>query len=197
MTDEIWKPIAGFDDYQVSSLGRVRRADNGHLLTINRSEHYSRVFMSRNKKRFTRYVHSLVAAAFHDERPPGLECRHHPHQVSANNYACNLSWCSHSQNERDKLVKSARRRPALVRKWMREIMKIEPSTSFYDDDGEINVKAEFRFADWKDSRDEVLASVDALLRPYGLEITLYETETDTYAFSSDKGHGAPVMERDK
>jgi len=73
----------GFEEYQVANLGRVRRVESEGIVTINCSEHYPRVLLTKTKNRSKRYVHSRVATAFHGARPPGMETRHFPDQTTA------------------------------------------------------------------------------------------------------------------
>ena len=103
---EQWKPIAGFEEYQVSSFGNVKSAErlvwNGKgyvhkpemILKQARSHKgYPIVYLSHNNRQKTVPVHRLVASAFipnpfgkpqvnHingdkcDNRIKNLECRH-------------------------------------------------------------------------------------------------------------------------
>lgn len=84
MTEE-WRVVVGWDDYEVSSLGRVRSwKNNRHGRSaqpriLNPALHplgYARVGLSMgHAKRITK-VHVLVAEAFYGSRPDGLEVRH-------------------------------------------------------------------------------------------------------------------------
>jgi hypothetical protein len=65
-------------------------------------------------------------------------------------------------------------------------------TSCFDDNGNISVKAQqIGFAGWEDPPNDVLASVDDLLRLYGLEVVVYRTGSDSsITFSLDKAPAA-------
>jgi hypothetical protein len=40
----------------------------------------------------------------------------------------------------------------------------------------------FEVVDWKEKADEVLKSVDALLKPFGLEVIMRDAQDDSYHF---------------
>lgn len=101
--DEKWLPIDGFERYEVSSLGCVRRADtlrplkpspkrrpNGYLVAM-------RVNLGRGNMR---YVHRLVLEAFVGPPPPGTEACHNDGDPSNNNLK-NLRWDTHAANMAD------------------------------------------------------------------------------------------------
>lgn len=103
MTEEIWKPVVGFEGlYEVSNLGRVRsfaRGAKGRILRPGKSSggHFSVVLGRGN----TRTVHSLVADAFIGPRPPGREVRHKDGK-HLNNVNTNLEYATRSRNTQDK-----------------------------------------------------------------------------------------------
>jgi hypothetical protein len=113
-TPEEWRPVPGFTAYEVSSLGRVRRA------TPSRTSAAGRIFKPhpddkgypcvglrvsegvRKKKR----VHSLVCEAFHGSRPsPSHEVAHN-NGVRADVRASNLRWDTHAGNLADMVAHS-------------------------------------------------------------------------------------------
>lgn len=90
-TEETWKDIPGIPFYQASSFGRIRsltrviqsqgrwgpveREFLGQVLVACENSHgYLSVSVGRPPTTAT--VHSLVALAFHGERPEGLEINH-------------------------------------------------------------------------------------------------------------------------
>ena len=110
--EEEFRPIAGLEDkYQVSDQGNVKSLRSGRLLKLT-------VMSGRSKYRVvciggrTRYVHQLVAEAFHGPRPAGLLCLHRDDD-KANNCAANLYWGTAAQNTAD-CIKNGRR-PEQVR----------------------------------------------------------------------------------
>lgn len=106
MPRETWKPVIGWP-YEVSSLGRVRRATRGNATRVGKilkpgvSNHgYSRVVLSH--KNVLRYVsvHTLVAEAFRGPRPAGKDCLHKD-GVKSNCRASNLKWGTKKENAAD------------------------------------------------------------------------------------------------
>lgn len=106
--NEIWKDIDGFDGlYQVSNLGRIKsnllrngwgtfkketimcQTDNGHGYLI--------VHLHKQNKRYSKYVHRLVAEAF-CEKPEGCNVVNHIDFDKKNNEATNLEWCTTQAN---------------------------------------------------------------------------------------------------
>lgn len=110
--NEEWRPIDGFDHYDVSSLGRVRswrRQARGGLRQEPRirklvvdQDGYHRVGLERpDKSQRNVYVHDLVCSAFNGPRPDGLQCRHLDGSKT-NNVPSNLEWSTPLVNSRDK-----------------------------------------------------------------------------------------------
>lgn len=66
--EEEWIPVEGFPHYQVSNWGRVYNVDSGRYLVPGfSSEGILRVMLYRNGSGQVKYVHLLVAEAFHPE----------------------------------------------------------------------------------------------------------------------------------
>lgn len=103
-TAEEWKVIPSFPDYEISSLGVVRRLTRakrtwvGRVLT-NSTNHdgYLSVKLTKDKKEYGRLVHVLVAEAFIGPKPPGMEVNHKD-SCRSNPNLTNLEYCTHSQN---------------------------------------------------------------------------------------------------
>jgi|LakMenEpi03Aug12_release.lakeMendotaPanAssembly.Ray.scaffolds.fasta_scaffold789846_1 hypothetical protein len=108
---ENWKKIKGFENYEVSNFGRVKRNEctivysNGQVtkyklkyLKLENSKGYKRVTLCVNNKPKRFLVHRLVAEYFkpNTENKP---CVNHIDGQSWNNHAINLEWCTHSENE--------------------------------------------------------------------------------------------------
>jgi ribosomal protein L22 len=67
--NEIWKPIEGYEDYEVSSFGRVKSFKSkknivGRILKPNLVKGYFVVGLCKDKKEKKASIHQLVAAAF-------------------------------------------------------------------------------------------------------------------------------------
>lgn len=104
---EEWRVVAGFEDFEVSSLGRVRKLRRGECLLLRPDtirKGYQRVALRRDGRQHKRLVHVLVLETFVGPRPAGLVARHFPDRDPTNNSATNLSWCTHAENMADKKV---------------------------------------------------------------------------------------------
>jgi len=74
-TQEIWKTVPEFEDYQVSNLGRVKSLKFGREKFLNQnknSDGYFFVGLSNKKKRKKYSIHQLMAIVFLNHVPCGL-----------------------------------------------------------------------------------------------------------------------------
>lgn len=102
LNTEVWKPISGWSNYQVSNLGRVRHI---HIIKSRTSNNgYLRASLSRGVGAakaaplgFT--IHGLVAGAFIGERPQGLVINHIDGN-KLNNRPENLEYITQGENHR-------------------------------------------------------------------------------------------------
>lgn len=93
-----WLPIPGFDQYEVSERGLVRK--NGKLLKSRpNSKGYLRIGLHPGNK--TRSIASLVMAAFVGPRPVGHHIAHLDGN-KLNNRLDNLAYVTPVENERHK-----------------------------------------------------------------------------------------------
>lgn len=91
-----WRECKGFPEYEVSSAGEVRR--DGRVLKLYKNRlGYAYLCLRLNGVRKHKFVHCLVAEAFHGERPPRMDVDHINHQRD-DNRAANLRWLSRSEN---------------------------------------------------------------------------------------------------
>lgn len=100
---EIWKPIDGFEDYEISNLGKVkslnykRTGKEKILKPAKNKDGYLLVVLCRNGKRKTFRVNRLVASAFLPN-PEGFEQVNHIDEVKTNNCVSNLEFCTPKYN---------------------------------------------------------------------------------------------------
>jgi hypothetical protein len=103
---ETWRSVAEAPDYEVSDLGRVHSRRRGQPKMLRGwldKKGYRKVFIyGPDGRRIERFVHALVAEAFHGPRPEGADTRHLDGD-KANNAASNLRFGSRSENELDKV----------------------------------------------------------------------------------------------
>ena len=99
--EEKWSTIKDFEDYQISTKGRVKsfKQDkiNGKIMSFGSSGSYLTVVLRKNNKPYNKYVHRLVAEAF-IENPNGLEIVNHKDENPHNNVVENLEWCDVQYN---------------------------------------------------------------------------------------------------
>lgn len=111
--EEVWRPIKGWERYEVSSEGRVRSKKMHVRLGNHTWEKPGRIlkqaknqlgycFVALCDKPNLKYVlvHILVADAFPEicgDRFPGSEVNH-KNEIKEDNRACNLEICDHQYN---------------------------------------------------------------------------------------------------
>lgn len=100
---EIWKLIPGLELYEVSTLGRFRKADTGRSIAVTISPHngygYVRLRSGNIWKNYR--AHRLVLLAHIGPPLFGLVARHLDGNRSHNSLI-NLVWGSHAENTADK-----------------------------------------------------------------------------------------------
>jgi len=114
---EQWRVIAEAPDYEVSSIGRVRRRNpdwqgkyEGLILRPASSRGYARHRLSVDGRGIYRSVHYLVCTAFNGPRPdPSYHCAHRDDNKSRNT-PDNLYWATPAQNMADAIKNGRVRR---------------------------------------------------------------------------------------
>jgi hypothetical protein len=104
---EEWRSVPLSKDYEVSSLGRVRRLGKPLKLQLS---HQGRpiVYISYlDAPRRNRAVHSLVMECFVGPRPAGKVIAHKDGD-KANNRLSNLRYCTQAENRADDVANGAR-----------------------------------------------------------------------------------------
>jgi len=143
MENEIWKPVVGFEGlYEASSLGRIKSLPN----YVRNSEKilrahptkcgYPSITLVKDKVKYTRTVHRLVATAFLGESDLPVN---HKDGSKLNNHIDNLEFVTASENMqhaiRNGLLKcntyniaeSKRKRVVQIDKVTLEVIKVHAS----------------------------------------------------------------------
>lgn len=102
-----WQKIKGFESYEISSDGQLRRGDK--LLRPQADvQGYKTYILSKDDKRYARKMHRLVLQAFVGAPPTGYVADH-VNRDRADNNVENLRWASRSLSNRNKVeVKGVR-----------------------------------------------------------------------------------------
>lgn len=101
--EEIWMPVVRNVNYEVSSLGRIRRVSRargaraGRILKQNSNGSYLQVNLFMENVSTRVLVHLLVAEAFIGPCPDGKEVNHRDTD-KRNNEETNLEYCTHIEN---------------------------------------------------------------------------------------------------
>lgn len=99
---EVWKDIANYNNYEVSTFGNVRNKKTGRILKPANMGGYYGVGLS-NIKTKTFQVHRLVAQTF-IENPENKAHVNHKDKNSLNNHLTNLEWNTPKENNIHKSV---------------------------------------------------------------------------------------------
>jgi len=104
---EYWKPIVGFDKYEVSSLGKIKSFNKykyGIILPLRcNSNGYPTICLYKSGKGYRKLIHYLVLTAFKGPKPKGLECAHLDNNRKNNNLY-NLKWVTRSENQQMRVI---------------------------------------------------------------------------------------------
>lgn len=100
---EIWKPIKGYENYEVSTLGRVKSIGNDKmrkekiLKPADDGRGYLFVVLYKNGNKKPCKIHRLVAETF-IPNTDNLPCINHKDENKSNNSVCNLEFCTYKYN---------------------------------------------------------------------------------------------------
>ena len=103
-TQEIWMSINNYNNYQVSSFGRVRTINTSNILKPSLNAlGYFYIGLKQNKIFKTHLVHRLVASAFCSNDNDYNVVDHIDRNPSKNNFT-NLRWTTTSINGRNRTI---------------------------------------------------------------------------------------------
>lgn len=94
---EVWKTVEGFENYEVSTYGRVRHKQNGLLKPFYKERGDAIVTLYKNGERKTLRLARLVAKAFIKRDPIRNEVNHIDGNPR-NNHVGNLEWATRQEN---------------------------------------------------------------------------------------------------
>ena len=98
---EQFRLIDGYDNYEISSHGRVRNNRTSRILKPStRNDGYKQIGLNRDGERKHHLVHRLVAFAFLEKTDEQTEVDHIDHD-KINNMVTNLRWTTHCHNMRN------------------------------------------------------------------------------------------------
>ena len=125
---EIWRSIDGYDNYEVSTHGRVRNATTARILKpCILPLGYQQVGLCKNGKSKRFFIHRLVAQEFIDNPDEKDLVDHINHDVS-DNCVSNLRWVSAKENQgnRNKMQNASSKYKGVFfnrrnRKWLAQI----------------------------------------------------------------------------
>lgn len=99
-----WKPVVSYENYEVSTTGRIRRVGSSIMLRPCLRNGYLCVSLWKNNKGKTLYVHRIVAEAFL-HKVEGWNVVNHKDEDRLNNHVDNLEWCTSQYNNEYSLAK--------------------------------------------------------------------------------------------
>lgn len=94
---EKWKPIKDFNDYYVSTTGKVWSLFSENILCPQMSYGYHRINIGGKKNSKKMFVHRLVATAFLVNNN-NYQLVNHKNGIKTDCSVDNLEWCNHSEN---------------------------------------------------------------------------------------------------
>lgn len=97
MEQELWKPIESFENYKVSTSGRVKNTTTDKMLKLNSKGGYLGVSLVNGFNRKNFKVHRLVALAF-IPNPENKTDVNHIDKNKHNNNISNLEWNTRAEN---------------------------------------------------------------------------------------------------
>jgi len=112
MAEEQWKAIHGFENYEVSDHGNIKRKNGTFLKQALTHKKQLCVTLMRNKKRVNVTVHRIVAFAFvpNPDKKPNVT---HLNNNNLDNRASNLSWQNHQETLNKSLENKRAKKAAL------------------------------------------------------------------------------------
>jgi hypothetical protein len=102
---EHWRLVDGYDNYEISSHGRVRNNQTNRIMKGQLDKGYHRIPLRREGATKVYSVHRLVAFAF-CENNEGYDIVDHIDRNPSNNHFTNLRWVTQSLNIKNTKISS-------------------------------------------------------------------------------------------
>ena len=131
MSQEIWKTIDNFSNYEISSCGNIKNKTTNNILTPNIRSGYANISIKNDENKYVHMrAHRLVALAFIPNIDNKLTVNHKDHN-KLNNNVDNLEWSTHSEQNFHK------------RKPKKDIQELVSSRPVWRIDKDTNEKLEY------------------------------------------------------
>jgi hypothetical protein len=103
---EVWRSIENYDNYAVSTFGRVKNVKTDRILKgLDNGHGYLQVVLYEDAIRKKHQVHRLVANAFIDN-PDDKLCVDHKDNDKTNNNISNLRFATTKENSQNRILSS-------------------------------------------------------------------------------------------
>lgn len=175
-SQEVWKPVEGFERYHVSTFGNVKNVESGKMLKGSKNEPgYMTVHLTIpmcSSKRL--YCHRLVATTF-IPNPYNLPQVDHIDRVRDNNNVNNLRWASPEQQCKNKKIS-----PPISSKHRRAVWKCDKVTGKKIEFFESTTMAVKKVGNTKKSKSQIIVNSISSSKPaYGYKWVYAEPDVIT------------------
>lgn len=99
---ELFKDIKDFEQYQISTMGRVWSKNKNKIMQVGKHKSnsgYIQIMLYKDGKYHWKYIHRMVAETFLPN-PQGFRTVNHKDGNKFNNCISNLEWASDEQQQR-------------------------------------------------------------------------------------------------